>query len=67
MPDSELIIQEDLSDPRDYIVSFNKIKDELKYSPKITVALAAKEIKRALESGKIKDVRNAKYYNVGEH
>ena len=62
-PDTEIEIIEKEEDKRDYKVSFEKIRDRLNFNPKITVKEGILEIKKAIESGVIKDVKNKVYYN----
>ena len=65
--DAELIINEDSSDPRYYLVSFKKINKQLGFATNVTIPFAVKEIKKTLDSGLIKDVKQPRYYNVGEN
>lgn len=50
-------------DRRNYRVSFVKIKKILKFEPKLTVIDGVKEIQLAIKSGKIKNWKDAIYYN----
>lgn len=51
-------------DPRNYKVSFEKIKKTLNFRPKKTVKISIEEIANELKSGKINDPKNSKYYNL---
>jgi len=63
---AKLVINEDSTDPRDYLVSFNKINKELGFSTKMTIPSAIKEISRVLRNGQISNVKQSKYYNAWE-
>lgn len=64
LPESQLIIEENSSDPRNYLVSFSKIQQVLNFKAKKTIEQSTKQIYQAIKSGKIKNVNDAKYYNV---
>lgn len=51
-------------DKRDYIVSFDKIKQILNYSVNKKIKDAILEIKWAIETGKISDAKDKRYYNL---
>ncbi len=51
-------------DLRDYHVCFDKIRRELGYRVRYSVADGIREIRRALENGSIKDHQDPRYYNV---
>jgi nucleoside-diphosphate-sugar epimerase len=51
-------------DLRDYHVSFDKITKYLGYQVQCSVADGIREIRRAFESGSIKDHQDPRYYNV---
>lgn len=63
-PDAELIIEEAGSDLRNYLVSFAKIQKVLHFKTKHTIEEATKKIAKAIASGEIKNVNDAKYYNI---
>jgi nucleoside-diphosphate-sugar epimerase len=67
VPRAKLIVQPDSADPRDYLVSFGKIRRQLGFMTRMTVPLAVREIKNALQQGAIKNVKDPKYYNVWEN
>lgn len=52
-------------DKRDYRVSFDKIKRILGFNVKKTVKQSLLDIHKAIESGKISNVNDPKYYNSG--
>ena len=51
-------------DPRDYRVSFSKIKNELGFKISRTVPDGIREIKDIIEKGVIQNPENQKYYNI---
>lgn len=51
-------------DPRNYWVSFNKIRDVLNFKPHWTVEKGIAQVLEALRSGKVGDYRDARYSNV---
>ena len=51
-------------DLRDYHICFDKIRRELGYRVRYSVADGIREIRRALENGSIKDHQDPRYYNV---
>jgi nucleoside-diphosphate-sugar epimerase len=63
IPDVEVIRQGDDTDRRNYRVSFGKIRKHLNFSPRHTVADGILEIKSAIEAGRIRDYRDARYSN----
>lgn len=50
-------------DPRDYRVSFDKIRDHLGFSANRTVEDGIREVRTAIEEGLITDVDNPRYHN----
>lgn len=66
IPDIRVVKDESLHDSRDYFVSFEKIKTTLNFKPKYDLDYAIFEIRKAMESKKIRDANDSKYYNV-EH
>jgi nucleoside-diphosphate-sugar epimerase len=63
IPDVEVIRQGDDTDRRNYRVSFAKIRRHLGFTPRYTVADGILEIKAAIEAGRIRDYRDARYSN----
>jgi nucleoside-diphosphate-sugar epimerase len=63
IPDVEVIRQGDDTDRRNYRVSFAKIRKHLGFTPRYTVADGILEIKAAIEAGRIRDYRDARYSN----
>ncbi|HJT25326.1 MAG TPA: aminotransferase class I/II-fold pyridoxal phosphate-dependent enzyme [bacterium] len=51
-------------DKRTYHVSFEKIKEELGFTPKYDAKFAIREISKALEDGTIPDISDDRYYNI---
>lgn len=52
------------NDPRDYKVSFDKIKNTLGYNTTIDIESGVREIATVVKSGIIKDFDNPEYYNA---
>jgi nucleoside-diphosphate-sugar epimerase len=63
IPDVEVIRQGEDTDRRNYRVSFAKIRKHLGFTPRYTVADGILEIKAAIEAGRIRDYRDARYSN----
>lgn len=63
IPDVEVIYQGEDGDRRNYRVSFAKIRKHLGFIPRRTVADGIWEIKAAIEDGRIRDYRDARYSN----
>lgn len=63
VPSAELEFVHKEEDPRDYRVSFEKIKDKLGYQTSYTVEDGINEVYSLIESGIIKDFENSEYYN----
>jgi nucleoside-diphosphate-sugar epimerase len=59
----DMNIEQTNTDARDYRVSFKRIRDELGFKVKHTIADASKEIYGKLESGEIKNPKQKIYYN----
>ena len=64
IPTAKIIHLGDDVDKRNYWVNFNKIRGTLGFSPEWTIQDGIKQVIEALESGKVKDYRDAKYSNV---
>lgn len=64
VPQAELIIEEAGSDPRNYFVSFSKIEKVLGFKVKYTLEQSIKQIAELIKKGYIKNVNDAKYYNL---
>lgn len=60
-PHAALEVSEKMEDSRNYRVSFERIRRELGFVAKMTVADASHEIEKAKESGALADYRDAKY------
>jgi len=59
------IIVEPTNDPRSYHISSEKIQVELGFTPRHTIKEAVKDLKAALEDGRLKDsLTNPMYYNI---
>lgn len=52
------------SDPRNYRVSFSKIRHELGFEPRWNIEAGVRQVIGAIESGRIPDYRMAKYNNA---
>ncbi len=63
IPDVESIHQGEDVDRRNYRVSFAKIRKQLGFVPRRTVADGVLEIKAAIEAGRIQDYRDPRYSN----
>jgi len=63
IPDVEVIRQGEDVDKRNYRVSFAKIRRHLGFIPRHTVVDGILEIKAAIEDGRIRDYRDARYSN----
>lgn len=64
VPQAELIIEETGSDPRNYFVSFSKIEKVLGFKVRYTLEQSIKQIAESIKKGYIKNVNDAKYYNL---
>ncbi len=64
VPTAAIIQKDDLADPRNYWVNFNKIERMLGFRPTWTVEQGVAEIIEAFRSGKVRDYRQARYSNV---
>ncbi len=65
VPYSRIIIEDTEIDSRNYLVSFAKIKKQLKYTPQHTLENSINRLKKAIEKGEIEDLNNPNYYNSG--
>lgn len=64
IPDTRIIVEDNAEeDPRNYFVSFSKIRNVLKFRAGHRVEDAVIRIKRAIERKEIKDVTDPQYYN----
>jgi nucleoside-diphosphate-sugar epimerase len=63
LPRAAIEIKGDVTDPRDYRVSFDKIRTVLGYQPRFTVADGIREIAEALTSARISDPAADIYHN----
>jgi len=63
IPDVRVIRQGEDAGRRNYRVSFAKIRKHLGFTPRHTVADGVLEIKWAIEAGRIRDYREARYSN----
>jgi len=61
----EIAQQQDIADPRDYRVSFEKIRNTLGFEPEFTVAAGIREVAAAVRlDPMLRDYQNAIYHNV---
>lgn len=63
-PDVNININDAAADARDYRVSFNKIRDTLKFEPKISLLAGVSEIKKEMDLGKFADWDSETYNNI---
>ena len=63
-PDCRIRKVQKNEDPRNYRVSFEKIKRELGFTISKTVPEGIKEVKEAIELGIIQNPEDQKYYNI---
>jgi nucleoside-diphosphate-sugar epimerase len=63
IPDVQVVHKGEDTDQRNYRVSFGKIQKHLGFTPRHTVADGILEIKAAIESGRIRDYRDAHHSN----
>jgi nucleoside-diphosphate-sugar epimerase len=61
---AEVILREDVTDPRSYRVSFAKARSVLDFHPTVTLEEGIRELADALRGGLVKDYRLAAYSNV---
>jgi len=64
VPEASVVHKDDVPDPRNYWVSFNKIDHTLAFSPAWTVEQGVKQVIEAIQSGKVQDYRDARYSNI---
>lgn len=64
LPNTRVVMNGADVDQRDYRVSFDRIKNELGFRPRVTVEDGILEIIDALTSGRIRDYRDPRYSNV---
>ncbi len=61
---AELLIDESTDDPRNYRVSFAKIKNKLGFEPNWTVEDGIEQVIEAIAGGDLEDYRDPRYSNV---
>ena len=61
---SEVILNRDASDRRNYRVSFAKIRRELGFRPAWTVEKGITQVVEAVDNGKVADYLDARYSNA---
>ncbi len=64
IPSASLIIEDKVSDRRNYHVSFKKIREALNFEPDYSLKDGIKEIISALKTGRIENYQHPKYHNV---
>jgi nucleoside-diphosphate-sugar epimerase/CBS domain-containing protein len=64
VPEARLVIEGKLTDPRNYFVSFSKLRKVLKFKAAHNVKNEILIIKEAIKDGKVKNLDNPRYYNV---
>ena len=63
IPETKMIIDQNLADKRDYTVSFQKIETLFDYRPQHTIKEGVQEIKESIKKGYFKNYTDAKYSN----
>ena len=63
MPTGEVVYVHRDEDPRDYRVSFDRIRTELGFTPLATVATGVTELVSALDAGSFADPDSSLYRN----
>jgi nucleoside-diphosphate-sugar epimerase len=64
VPDAQVINKGDDVDRRNYWVNFTKIQKTLGFVPKWTVEQGVDQVIQALQSGRVRDYKDARYSNV---
>lgn len=64
VPNSQIVVKGMDQDVRNYRVNFNKIRQNVGFTPKWTVERGIEQVIEALRNGNIADYRDAKYSNV---
>ncbi|MFA5097237.1 MAG: NAD-dependent epimerase/dehydratase family protein [Candidatus Margulisiibacteriota bacterium] len=64
VPQADVIMEGDTTDPRNYFVSFSKLNKKLRFSIAQKLDTSIERMKDALTSGEIKNANDPKYYNV---
>ncbi len=64
VPGSEVVIEDNSQDKRDYRVSFDRIRDRLGFKPAWTVELGILQVLEAIAGGEIRDYQSPQYSNV---
>jgi nucleoside-diphosphate-sugar epimerase len=64
VPSAEVIDLNSDTDPRNYRVNFNKIRNTLNFAPKWTLEQGVRQVMEAIESGKITDYQDTQFSNV---
>jgi len=63
IPDTKILINQDIKDPRSYKIDFNKCHNVLNFEPKYDLKIGIKEIKKHIQNKSIKNVQSQIYYN----
>jgi len=63
IPDAKIEMRKDITDERNYSVSFKKIAKTLGYTPELTIADGIAEIKRAIEARSVGNYKDKIYSN----
>lgn len=64
IPNASLVIDGEMTDPRNYFVSFAKIRENLKFKVTNNLGNAILRIKKAIVNREIRNPEDLKYYNV---
>ena len=64
VPSASLIVEDKVSDRRNYRVSFKKIRETLNFKPDNSLKDGIREIIAALNTGKVEHYQHPKYHNI---
>ncbi len=64
VPTAVIVKKDDIADPRNYWVNFNKIDHVLGFLPAWTVEQGVEQMIQAIRNGKVHNYRDAKYSNI---
>jgi nucleoside-diphosphate-sugar epimerase len=64
VPEAEIVAMSSSDDPRNYWVDFSKIRNTLEFKPQWGIEHGASQVIEALQSGRVKDYKDARYSNV---
>jgi nucleoside-diphosphate-sugar epimerase len=64
VPTATIVNKNEIADPRNYWVNFNKINHTLGFTPIWTVEKGVEQVIHAIRSGKVNNYRDARYSNI---